>query len=567
MIRPLRELRWAFALAVVPGCYTGFDADAAASGSGDVAETSDGGSDGGSDDGGTDGGTDDGPQALCDVPKPGPAPIRRLTRTEYNNTLRDLLGDDSAPASDFVGEDVIHGFDNAAIGANMSRLLAEQFETAARDAAERAVVDLPGLLGCDPVADEDGCIDDFIDDFGRRAYRRPLSADEHARLRAFYDEQRADDDVATAVGLLLSATLQSPFFLYRVEAGEPEQEIDGAVPLGDFEMASRLSYLLWNSMPDEALLTAAEHGELRTTEQLLAQAERMLADDKAAEVVLDFHEQWLALRGEVPTEIDDMGPLLREESRMFITTVLLDGDGRLETLMKADFTFVNAELAEFYGMDATGLGTEFEQVALDDTQRSGLLTQGLLLAIQAEEHETSPIKRGRLVREQLLCQELPPPPPDLMVEPPDPDPTKTTRERYAQHREDPACEGCHVLIDPIGFGFEHYDHFGRWRDTENDLPVDGSGELSGVVPTDLNGPYYGVPELADRIVASETFEACAVDNWFRYAYGREQGAEDDCTVEVLNEAFQSSDGDIKELLLTLIKTDAFRFRPAMTEGE
>ncbi|MEM6993409.1 MAG: DUF1592 domain-containing protein [Myxococcota bacterium] len=550
----------ALAFGLAAGCYSG-QRDGAASGGEDAAEGSGDGS------GSADGGSDDGVDALCDVPTPGPAPMRRLTRTEYDNTLRDLLGDETAPARDFVGEDPIHGFDNAAAGANMSRLLAEQFETAARAAADRAVGDLDALLGCDPVASEDTCIDDFLEAFGRRAYRRPLSAEEHTRLRSFYDAQRQDEDVAGALALLLGAMLQSPYFLYRIEAGDESQAVDGAVPLGPYEIATRLSYLLWNSMPDDALLEAAAQDELGTSERLLAQAERMLADPKAVAVVTDFHEQWLDLRGEIPTEIDDMGPLLREESRMFITSVLLEGDGRLETLMQADFSFMNAELAEFYGLDASGLGEAFEQVHLDPTQRSGLLTQGVLLAVQAEETESSPIKRGRLVRERLLCQELPPPPPDLMVEPPDPDPTKTTRERYAQHREDPACEGCHALIDPIGFGFEHYTHLGQWRDTENGLPVDGSGELTSVLPEELNGPYYGVVELAERLSATETFDKCVVDNWFRYAYGREQTAEDDCTMEVLRSTFEETDGDIRELLLTLISTDAFRFRPAQTEGE
>ena len=154
-----------------------------------------------------------------------------------------------------------------------------------------------------------------------------------------------------------------------------------------------------------------------------------------------------------------------------------------------------------------------------------------------------------------------------MVELPEIDPNKTTRERYAQHREDPACSGCHVFIDPLGFGFEHYDQFGLWREMENNFEVDASGELTGVQPVELEGPYYGAVELAQRLAQSDTFEQCAVDNWFRYAYGREQVAEDDCTMEYLRETFEESNGNVPELILALTKTDAFRFRPAVEGGE
>lgn len=562
-----KPLLWALGAAALSGCYEGVGTASQHAATDTDAGSSDG--EGTDTDGGEsgDGGSGGGPEALCDVPKPGGAPIRRLTRTEYNNTLRDLLGDDSAPAKDFAGEDVLHGFDNAAAGGSMSRLLAEQYETAANEVAGRAVEDLVGLLGCDPATDEDACIDSFIEDFGRRAYRQPLSAEQWTRLRAFYDEQRAQVEPGEAVSLLLAAMLQSPSFLYRVEMGEPDLAQGGAVPLTDWEVATRLSYLLWNTIPDDALFDAAQAGQLRTSDQIAGQAQRMLADPRSHDVVLDFHEQWLSLRGNVPEQISELGPLLREESRMFITTTLLEGDGKLDSLLTAKHSYMNKDLADHYGIDSDNLGDDFERVDLDPQRRSGLLTQGLLLAIQAEEHESSPIKRGRLVREQLLCFELPAPDPDVMVELPEVDPNKTTRERYAQHREDPACAGCHVFIDPLGFGFEHYDQFGVWREEENNAAVDASGELTGVVPVEQEGPYYGAVELAERIAETDTFKQCAVDNWFRYAYGREQLPEDDCTVEFLESTFEQSNGNVPELILALTKTDAFRFRPAIEGGE
>ena len=556
---PLRFGGAAFAMivgvGVHGGCYAGIGDHGA------EPTLSGGGLDGGD---GADGGDDgDAPQALCGEAQPGPAPIRRLTRTEYNNTIRDLLGDDTKPASAFVGEDIIFGFDNNAEGASMSRLLAEQYETAADEIAVRATADLVGLLGCDPVVDgEQACVRDFLDDFLLHAFRRPAQSSEIDRYYEFFASHRGDEDVPKSMQLTLAAILQSPHFLYRVEAGLPELAADGAVPLSGYEVASRLSYLLWNSLPDDELFAAAAADELVTSEQVADQAERMLADPKARQVVLDFHEQWLALRGSLPSGLATVEPLLREETQTFLTEVVLEGDGRLHTLLRADFSYMNAELAQFYGVDATGLGEDFEKVQLDPTQRSGLLTQAVPMAINAHENETSPIARGRFVRELLLCQELPPPPPNLMVDPPDPDPTKTTRERYAEHREDPACAGCHALIDPLGFAFEHYDQFGQWRDEENGLPIDASGTLTASGDEELDGDFYGAVELADKLAAGDAVAECAVEGWFRYAYGRDMTEADECTVDHLREVFAEGDGNIRELLLALTQTDAFRFRPA-----
>lgn len=487
--------------------------------------------------------------------------MRRLTRQEYDNTVLDLLGDASAPAQNFVGDSVIDGFDNAAAGASTSRLLVEQYEAAADELAATAVSDLVGLLGCDPTLGETECVGGFIADFGARAYRHPLSDDEQTRLLELYEAQRVDADIADSVRLMLSAMLQSPQFLYRLETGDVAQAQDGVAPLTDFEIASRLSYLLWNTMPDAVLWTAAEAGELHTAEQIAEHTERMLDDERAGEVLLDFHEQWLSLRGELPSALADLEPTIRAETETFLTDVIVEGDGRLSTLLSADYTFVNADLAPLYGVDPAGMGNALQRVALDPTQRAGLLTSVLVMATNAEEHETSPIKRGRFVREQLLCDILPPPPPGLEVEPPEPDPNKTTRERYAQHREDPSCNGCHSMIDPIGFAFEHYDHLGQWRDDENGLPIDASGEITGPRDPDLEQPFDGALELAHLLADSPQVEACAVKNWFRYAYGRRETLDDQCTVDSLTRAFINGDGSVRDVLLTLTQTDAFRFVP------
>jgi hypothetical protein len=534
------------------GCYSGLNL----AGEGEPAPDEEGGAD-------TAGGGETELEPVCDVPRPGPAPIRRLTRLEYNNTVRALLGDDTRLADGFVGEHVISGFDNNAEGAWMSRLLAEQYEAAAEKLAIAAAADLDALLGCEPQTDGQACVRDFLEGFVPRAFRRPSTPSEIDRLVDFYEEQAAAADPQIAVRLLLTAMLQSPHFLYRVEEGDPSRDVEGAIALTDYEIASRLSYLLWNSMPDDALFEAAAAGELSTPEQIAAQAERMLDDQKAANVLADFHEQWLTTRSDLPTGLVEIEPLIREEARLFVSRVVLEEDALLSTLINADFTYLNAELAEHYGVEVPGLTEVFEKVELDGTKRAGLLTQALVLAVNAEEHESSPIMRGRFVREQLLCHHLPPPPPDVMLDPPDPDPNKTTRDRYAEHREDPACGGCHALIDPIGFAFEHYDQLGRWRDHENGLSIDASGEIVGAGEEMLNVSFDGAVELAGLLAHSKQVQECATINWFRYAYGRAETEHDECTIEHLSQTFVDSGGDIRELLLQLTQTDAFRFRPAL----
>jgi hypothetical protein len=220
--------------------------------------------------GGSDESTNPSENALCG---PGPAPMRRLTRWEYDNTVHDLLGDTTQPGQGFVPEASQFGFDNAAAGATLSDVVVEQFESAARNLARNAVQDLPGLLACDPVVEgEDTCAEAFLDRFGRRAFRRALTDEERARYLAFFDEQRAAFDFPVAVELLTSALLQSPHFLYRIELATPG---DVDVPVRGFEMASRLSYFLWGSMPDDELLDAAEEGRLESEADVRREAERL----------------------------------------------------------------------------------------------------------------------------------------------------------------------------------------------------------------------------------------------------------------------------------------------------
>ena len=519
------------------------------------------------------GGGGAGEPLLCDEgPHPGRSPLRRMTRIELDQTLADLLGDDTGPAHRLLQEELGSGFSNNAEVRTVSELVAEQYLAVAEDVARRASADLPALLGCDPATGEDACVESFVESFGARAWRRPLDADERTRLMTVFTSSRDRWGTRTAVELVLEVMLQSPHFLYRVELPPPGAEPGDVVRLDGYQVASRLSYMLWSTMPDEALFAAAEAGELDTNAGVAEHARRMLDDPRANAPLLRFFDEWLqlsALEGLAKdTEVypdwqPEIADLFREETHAFIREVWQNEGASFETLLTADFTMVNAELAEFYGMTAPA-GTEYVRVPVDPTRRAGLLTHGSFLAGHSKVHETSPIHRGMFVRAGLLCGDVPPPPPGIDPIAPDPDPSLTLRERLEEHRTDPVCGSCHALLDPIGFGFENFDSTGRWRDEEAGRAVDASGFLQD---TDVDGEFVGAVELAHRLAGSEQVSDCMVRQWFRYGYGRTESIRDDtCSLDQLEDAFDSAGGDLRELVIALTQSDAFLYRAADTEG-
>ena len=552
------------------GCYAGVSSfEGAGAAGGDDAGA-------GGPDGGGDAGDDAGePTSACGgEPAPGASPIRRLSAWEYDNTILDLLGDDSHPAAAFPQEGG-SGFDNNADVSAVTRLMAQKYLDASEAIAARAVSDLAAVLPCDPAAiagaDEHACVEQWVEGFGLRAWRRPLTSEERSGMLALFDEARATEDLPTSVGLVLQAFLQSPYFLYRVELGIPGEQGTAAVRLGDYEMASRLSYFLWGSMPDDALLDAAAVGGLSTPEDVEAQARRMLEDPKARRMVEHFHEQWLGtLRlatlekdtTAFPTWTPELSAKQAQEAAAFVDHVFFEGEGTLAELLTAPYTFVDAELAGHYGLAApAGAGLQKTEAG-GGIELSGILSLGGVLSAYALADSTDPIKRGLFVREHLLCQ-IPPPPPDVIPELPPVDPDATTRERFEQHRSDPACAACHTMFDPIGFGFENYDAVGRWRTMENGLPVDASGEL---IAADVAGEFVGVRELGGKLAQSEDVAECVSRQWFRFAYGRLESEElDACNMEALTTSFAESGHDLRELLVALTQTDAFMFRTAYAD--
>jgi hypothetical protein len=310
--------------------------------------------------------------------------------------------------------------------------------------------------------------------------------------------------------------------------------------------------------------------------------QRMVQDPRAKAAVSTFHNEWLNLAAVQGVDKDaTMFPAwtpaiaadMFGEAQAFADQVFWS-DGTSDTLFGARFTYVNKELAAFYGLTPP-IGDGFVRVALDPTRRAGLLTLGAILATNAKENQTSPVLRGKFVREQLFCQSIPPPPANIVITPPQVTPGSTTRQRFAQHEKAALCAGCHVMMDGMGLGFEHYDPVGKWRDTDQGLPIDDSGNVGGL-PTDIDGPFNGPIELASKMLSSEEVRQCVVKQWFRFANGRSEvvtadasasAPSDTCTLQHLYQDFEDSGHDMRDLLVRIALSDSFGYRSMQGGGQ
>jgi len=541
------------------GCYTGL---------GDDGPGQDGTGGTAGDESGT-AGSDDGVAAQCaedDGPSVGMTGLRLLTGYEYDNTVRDLLGDVTRPSLAFPPENQTTAFENSWLDHRASKDLVRVYMDVAEDVAGRAVAErMATILPCDPLAvGEAACGHQFVESLLPKAFRRPIDAAERAAFLGLFDQAHAQHGFSEAVSVVVQGVLQSPQFLYRFEP-VPDDAMPGDVlPVIGYEMASRLSYFLTASMPDDELRAAAADGGLATREEVEAQARRLLQTPGGRQTVREFHRQWLDLTGLASVSKDPAlfaglpegaGEAWRHSVEQFAEHVFFEGQGTLDELMGSELAFLPPELAALYEAGPADPVTGAVELA---GERAGVLTQPGLMALLAYPDQSSPVARGVWVRERMLCQHLPPPPNDVVIEPPDPDPNATTRERFAQHTEDAACSGCHSLIDPIGFGFEHYDAIGRFRTEENGRPVDASGTLANLVDQAQVGPYDGAVELADKLLASTDFRECVAHQWTTFALGREPNEADECSMEGIRQSL--ADGDLRELLVAIATSDSFRFR-------
>jgi len=489
-----------------------------------------------------------------------PAPLRRLTNEEYNNTIRDLLGDTSRPADAFPPDEAIGGFENNTV-APITQDLVERYLETAEVLAARAVTHIDTLAPCSTSSKPLDCARGFVDAFGRRAYRRPVADEERSVLLGLFADKEKQAGYARAIEIVLKAILVSPNFLYRPEPADGGTK---ARPLSGYEIATRLSYFLWASTPDDTLLDAAAAGKLSTRQEVERVARRMLSSPRAIEGIRSFHRQWLELRmlttaSKSPVLYPSFTPELQEamveETLRFTTHAVLQGGDTVATLLTSKKTFINAQLAKVYGVPAPN-GDGFALVDLPPKQRSGLLTQAAVMAVLSGVEDTSPILRGKFVREKLLCERIRPPPAGLTILPPPFDPKLTKRERFVQHRADPMCSYCHNTLDPPGFAFEQYDAIGAFRTTEGELPIDVTGELAGT--DDVDGPITGAVGLAERLNGSKQVRRCLATQWFRAALGRVERADDKSSLDASYQTFARAGFDVRELIIAIVMSDAFR---------
>ena len=504
----------------------------------------------------------------------GPMPLRRLNQAEFNNTVRDLLRDDTRPADDFTPDSP--GESGFALAPVVTEVPARDLMRAAEALALKAVADLGALVPCDLAGDELGCVQEFTASFTRRAFRRPVEAEEVTELVDLFKHARTELalGVPDSMSILLQAILLSPRFLYHWQLGDAAPTVeDGMIALTDHELASRLSYFLWATMPDDALFAAADAGELRDPAGFEREVRRLIADPRARDAVASFHLQWLNLISIVNLErdasffpqygLDGMKDAMLEQLSTFVNHVVFDADAGLQLLLTADYTFMDVRLGNVIYF-VPGLGPEMTQVDLDpEKPRPGLLGLPIFTATHAFFNTTSPVKRGKAIRERMLCETIPSPPANVNTTPPMADFDATTRELYDQILENKDCAGCHALMNPLGYAFESLDQMGRWRPSEFGKLIDSSGYVAGMAgePT-----FADIGGLADILADSDQVRHCYTLHWLRYALQRREIDIDADAIDGLYAGFEASDYNIRELIIAVALSPAFRARePA--EGE
>lgn len=498
------------------------------------------------------------------------AVLRRLTHRQYNNTVRDLLGDQTNPGSQFPPEDFINGFKNQYQAQNLSPLLLEAYATAAERLARNAFRggDTHGLIPCKPSM---ACRSQFVREFGLKTFRRPLDPVEQKRYEALFRDQ---SDFNSGAQLVVEAMLQSPHFLFRLdETTNPKWK--------GYVTASRLSYALWDSMPDSALLQAAARGDLTTSAGVEKATRRLLDHTRAREALDEFVAQWLRFdriltatkdRRRFPQFTRETAVAMTEEARVFVGDLVWN-DRKFTDLFTANYSFMNADLASIYGVPAPA--KEFDKVAFTpESERAGLLGQTLFLALTAKPDDTAPTARGLFVREQFLCQHVAEPPPGVNTNLPPVTEAKpqTNRDRMSEHATNPSCATCHNLIDPIGFGLEKFDAIGARRDkfkllffpayrSSNrrappktlELDMDTSGEVAGIP----NSRFTSPSQLGAVLAGSTLCQECIVKQYFRYTEGRMETPGDRPLIRSVLNDFVKSEFRFKELMVSLARNREF----------
>ncbi len=506
---------------------------------------------------------------LSKIPRdPGQLTIHRLSRLQYNNTLRDLLGIDRRPADSFPPDGGGGaGFDNNAATLFIPPILMEKYLAAATESLAEAQPERIFSVRPSAELDESGAARQNLAAFAGRGFRRALEPKDMARLMGIYNEARLrGESWDEAVKLGYRVVLVSPNFLFRIER---EQEAQKAPYLiSDDELANRLSYFLWSSMPDAELLALASESKLHEAAVLEAQVLRMLRDPKARAFAEDFSSQWLRTKelhtsvSPAPDKFPQFTPQLREafygEPIEFFYSLLKD-NGALTDCLDADYTFANETLAKFYGLPPIS-GPELRRVKLSNPNRGGLLGMGAVLTLSSYPRRTSPVLRGKWVMEEILGTPPPPPPPLVNTAKINQEKSAdglTFRQRLERHRADPVCAGCHARMDPLGFGLENFDAIGSWRRTVGDAPVDAAGQL-------VSGEKFtGPAELKKLLLArKDEFIRNLSEKMLAYALGRGVEPCDWLSVHDISAAVAADGYRAQRMVIEIARSYPFQFRRA-----
>ena len=503
---------------------------------------------------------------------PGLFVIRRLTKAEYGNTLHDLLGVDPAIADELPDEVFGAGYLNT-----LSPLQTEQFLAIANEALEKVSASGNGsstkmqkrLFGKtpDPGSDQRVAARKVARSFARDAFRRPASEEELDVLLQVFDLARENQlSYEESLRLMFKAVLVSPQFLFITPAAsvEPGREI---VPLDDYQLASRLSYLIWATMPDEELSELADRGRLHEPSVLRAQVNRLLDDPRSRALFDGFGAQWLGVgdlksktfdADRFPEMTDEMRAAMYDEARLFFESVVRENLSVVH-FVDSDYTFLNETLATLYGMDQQVSGPMMRKVKLTDANRGGVLGMPGILATTSFPTRTSPVKRGVWVLEQVLGEHIPPPPPDVpALEKQDQQTIEnlTLRERTELHVSDPTCANCHKILDPIGFGLENFDAIGRWREQDDSGgAIDASGELPG-------GEHFASPRELKTILAARTDDLARnlTEKLLAYALCRQLEGYDEIVVDQLMETIASDGYRMRTMITEIVTSYPFTHR-------
>jgi hypothetical protein len=505
--------------------------------------------------------------------------LHRLTRPQLRNAWLDLFGKPLALPADLPADDALYGFSSIyAARSTIAPVDLEKYENATYQVLDQIWADparRDALVGCAIPSAGDPCVQSFATSFAARAWRRPVSSEEVAPLLTVAQGVATElGDAPQGVKFMLAAVLLSPHFLFRVETGEVNPDLldPGAYRYTSWEMASRLSFLLLDAPPDEELRAAAERGDLVTEEGVRAQAERLLDDPRARVALVRFFRDFMNVGAldsldkqpdKFPQITATLGASMRVEVERMFEANVFEHEADFRQLFTTRRTYLNEDLARVYGIEGI-TGPDFVPVTLpDDGKRAGILTTPGFLALNAHKSQTSPTRRGRFVRLNLLCQDIPPPPPGIDTTLPESDPNKPTtlRQRLDGHRQDSTCASCHQKMDPIGFAFERFDAIGAHRDVdENNLPIDSSSDVDGA---HVDGPV----DMATLIATLPDVGACVAQRFYEHAGAHLVGKGEKQNVEQLVNDFVASDYTFKEMVIALVTNDGYRYadKPVMEE--